>query len=60
MQQATVIVNKQAIKDLTRLKEEFDAVVESLELSSNKEFIKSYRRAKKQVEKRQFADWDAL
>jgi len=56
----TIQVNKQAIKDLVKVKEEFDTIVESLELMENKEFIDSYKKAKEQVKKREFVDWDAL
>ena len=56
----TLTINKSAIADLLRLKEEFDSVVESIELMSNKEFMDSYKRAKEQIRKREFCDWDAL
>jgi len=56
----TVIVNKQAIVDLVRMKEEFDTIIESLELMGDKEFIISYNEAKKQVKKREFDDWNEL
>jgi len=56
----TLTINKSAIADLLRLKEEFDSVVESIELMSNKEFMDSYKKAKEQVKKREFCDWNAL
>ena len=56
----TLTINKSAIADLLRLKEEFDSVVESIELMSNKEFMDSYNKAKEQVKKREFCDWNAL
>jgi len=56
----TITVNKQAISDLIRVKEEFDSIVESLELMSNKEFMDSYKKAKEQIKKRDFADWNDL
>ena len=56
----TINVSKEAIKDLLKVKEEFDTIVESLELMSNKEFVESYQKSKEQVKKRDFADWDAL
>ena len=56
----TVAVNRQAISDLIRVKEEFDSIVESLELMSNKEFMNSYKKAKEQVKNRDFADWNEL
>ncbi len=56
----TLTINKSAIADLVRLKEELDFVVESIELMSNKEFMDSYKKAKEQIKKREFCDWNAL
>ena len=56
----TVTVNKEAITDLIRVKEEFDSIVESLELMADKEFMDSYKNAKEQIKKRDFVDWDGL
>lgn len=56
----TLTINKSAIIDLIKLKEDFDSIVESIELMSNKEFMDSYKRAKEQVKKREFSDWNAL
>ncbi len=55
-----VCINKNAITDLLRIKEEFDSVVESIELMGDKQFMASYKKAKEQVKKRKFADWNAL
>lgn len=57
MEKATI--NKEALKDLLRLKEEFDNIVESLELSGDSEFINSYKKSKEQIAKREFADWNS-
>ena len=51
----TITVNKQAISDLLRVKEEFDSIVESLELMSNKEFMDSYKKAREQIKCRKFS-----
>lgn len=56
----TINVSKEAILDLIKVKEEFDAIVESLELMSDKEFMDSYKKSKEQVKKREFADWNEL
>ncbi|MBI2565286.1 hypothetical protein HYV79_04885 [Candidatus Woesearchaeota archaeon] len=56
----TVLLNKQAIVDLVKVKEEFDVIVESIELMSDKEFMESYKKSKEQIKKREFADWNAL
>ena len=55
-----VCISKKAIADLLRLKDEFNSIVESLELMSDKEFIKSLKKSDEQVKKRDFANWDAL
>ena len=55
-----VQINKQAIVDLAKVREDFDVIVESLELMSNKEFMKSYNKAREQVKKREFEDWNDL
>ena len=55
-----VSINKSAIIDLIRIKEEFDSVVESLELMTDKKFMDSFKKAKEQVKKREFSDWNAL
>ena len=56
----TITVNKDAILDLVRVKEEFDSIVESLELMADKDFMDSYKKAKKQIKQRDFADWNEL
>ena len=56
----TVAVNKEAITDLIRVKEKFDSIVESIELMTDKEFMESYNRAKEQIRKRDFVDWNDL
>ena len=56
----TITINKQAISDLMKVKEEFDAIVESIELMSDKEFMDSYKKAKEQIKNREFENWNAL
>ena len=58
--EATVTVNREAIIDLVRVKEEFDSIVESLELMSNPEFMISHKKAREQIKKREFDDWNDL
>jgi hypothetical protein len=55
-----IIMNKEALADLVKLKEEFNSVVESLELMADKEFMDSYKKSREQVKKREFEDWNAL
>ena len=56
----TISVNKQAIFDLIKVKDEFDSIIESLELMADKGFMESYNKSREQVKKRDFADWNAL
>ena len=56
----TIQVNKKAIADLVRVKEDFDSIIESLELMSNKKFMNSYNKSKLQVKNREFDDWNDL
>ena len=56
----TVTISREAFEDLVQIKEEFDVVMESLELMENEEFIKSYKKAKEEIKNREFVDWNAL
>lgn len=58
MRAQTIEVNRKAITDLVRLKEEFDSIIESLELMSDKDFMESYAKVKEQIAKREFKDWN--
>ncbi len=55
-----ITISKETMQDLVRLKEEFDSVVESIELIGDKEFMDSYKKAKEQIKKREFDSWDGL
>ena len=56
----TATISREAFEDLVQIKEEFDVVMESLELMENEEFIKSYKKAKGEIKNREFVDWNAL
>ena len=58
--QETIMIKREAVNDLIEVKEKFDAIVESIELMSNEEFMSSYKKAREQIKKRDFADWNAL
>jgi len=55
-----IVIKKEALKDLIRVKEEFDLIVESLELMADDEFMESYKKAKLQIKEREFDDWNEL
>ncbi|HLD05417.1 MAG TPA: hypothetical protein VJG90_06875 [Candidatus Nanoarchaeia archaeon] len=57
---STLVVHKQAIADLVKVKDEFNSIVESLQLMGDKKFMRSYKKAKGQVKKREFVSWDEL
>ena len=60
MSTKNVTINREAFGDLIRIKEEFDTVMESLELMENEEFMESYKKAKEEIKNREFVDWNAL
>jgi len=60
MSTKTVTISREAFGDLIRIKEEFDTVMESLELMENEEFMESYKKAKEEIKNREFVDWNAL
>ncbi len=53
-------INKSVIIDLLRLKEQFNSVVESIELMSDEGFMESHKRSKEQIANREFANWNEL
>ncbi len=55
-----VMVTREAISYLVRVKDEFDTIVESLELMSDTEFMDSYKKARQQIANREFVDWNEL
>lgn len=55
-----ICINKSAIEDLSRLTNEINDRVESLELMSDKKFRTSLKKSKEQIKKRDFANWNAL
>jgi len=60
MSTKTVTINREAFGDLIRIKEEFDTVMESLELRENEKFMESYKKAKEEIKNREFVDWNEL
>ena len=56
----TITIDKKAFAELMKLKEEFDLIMESIELSNNKEFMESLRKSEEQIKNREFANWNDL
>ena len=55
-----IMISKTAIADLAKLTNEMNDRVESLELMSDEEFMKSLRKAKEQIKNRDFVNWSDL
>ena len=58
--ESKIVINSSMVADLLKLTTEINNRVESLELMSNKKFMKSFHKSKKQIKKRDFANWDEL
>ncbi len=56
----TVTISKKDIIVLAKLAAELEDRLESLELMSNPEVMEAHRKAKEQIKKREFANWDEL
>ena len=56
----TVCINRKAFEDLINVKDEFNAIIESIELMGDKEFMKDYKKAKEEIKNREFVDWNEL
>ncbi len=53
-------VDKETREGLRHIRDEADALLESLELSQDKGFMDSLKRSEEQVRRRDFADWNDL
>ena len=56
----TITIDKKALSDLIKLKEELELIVESIELSSNPEVMASLKRSKEQIKKGELVDFNDL
>ena len=56
----TITLDVNMFNDLMRIKEEFDSTMESIELMADKEFMKSYQKAKQEIKNKDFEDWSEL
>ena len=56
----TINIKKEAIIDLLRIKDEFESVIESLDLMSDEDFMNSYKKSKEQIKNRDFDEWNEL
>jgi PHD/YefM family antitoxin component YafN of YafNO toxin-antitoxin module len=60
MESETISIDKNILKELQDSVEDIQLKLESLELASDPELMKSLAKSKEQIEKRDFADWDEL
>lgn len=56
----TITIERSAINEIAKLVSELEDRIESLELMSNPEVMEAHKRAKEQIKKREFADWNEL
>ena len=56
----TVTIDKKIIIDLSRMVEEMQEKLESLELASDPELMESLKKSEEQIKNREFANWDDL
>ena len=56
----TITIKKSEIAELAKLTNEINERIECLELMSDGKFMKSFKKSKEQVKKRDFSDWNAL
>jgi len=56
----TLTVDKKAIVDLAKLMDEMQDRIESLELMGDSAFMKSLKQSDKEIENREFVDFDGL
>ena len=56
----TINISKEASVDLSKLTNEINDRVESLELMEDEKFMEFLNKSKKQIKKRKFADWNKL
>ena len=57
METKRIIISHEVFEDLTRIKEDFDAVMEFM---ADKAFMESHEKAKNEIKNRDFADWNEL
>ena len=55
-----IIINKNAFVELMKLKEDFDLIMESIELSNDTNFMESLKISEEQIKNREFVSWDDL
>lgn len=56
----TITIERKALVELAKLAEEINDRIESLEFMSNPEVMEGHKRAKEQIKKREFANWNDL
>lgn len=56
----SITIDRKIIVDLARIIEELQDRIESLELASDTEFMKSLKKSDEEVKNRDFVDWNDL
>ena len=60
MENESITIDKKIIRELMESIEDIQLKLESIELSSNKEFMTSLKKSKEEIKNRDFADWNEI
>ncbi len=55
-----VYMSRKAFEEIMEAKKHLDSLMESVELINDEEFMEGYKKAKTDIKKGQFEDWDKL
>lgn len=55
-----IYMSRKVFEEIMEAKERLDSLMESVELMNDREFMESYRRAKKDIARGRFEDWEGL
>ncbi len=55
-----VYMSRKVFREIMETKERLDSLMESVELMNDREFMESYSRAKKDISRGRFEDWEGL
>jgi uncharacterized membrane protein (DUF106 family) len=56
----TISIDKSALADISNIIEELQERIETIEIMNDKSIIESLKESKKQIQNREFGDWNEL
>jgi uncharacterized membrane protein (DUF106 family) len=56
----TISIDKSALADISNIIEELQDRIETIEIMNDKSIIESLKESKKQIQNREFGDWNEL